>query len=54
MPWSPDDAIKHTKQAHTRAQRKLWSRVANMSYKKHHDEARAIREANATLQERTQ
>lgn len=55
MPWTPDDAERHTKKADTEARKKLWAKVANQSlahgeahaYKD--PEGHAIRVANAVI-----
>lgn len=47
MPWSPNDAQRHTKKAATPEKRKVWSKVANQVLSKTNDEGRAVREANA-------
>jgi hypothetical protein len=49
MPWTPDDAEKHTHKATTRALQELWAKVANKSLERTGDEGRAIREANAVV-----
>jgi len=49
MPWSPEDAERHTHKAVTRAQQELWAKVANEALERTGDEGRAIREANAVI-----
>lgn len=49
MPWTPDDAKRHTKKASTAAKSRVWSGIANQVLAKTGDEARAIREANAAV-----
>ena len=49
MPWTPDDAERHTHKATTRALKELWAKVANECLSRTGDEARAIREANAVV-----
>lgn len=49
MPWTSDDAERHTHKADTRELRELWAKVANETLKHTSDEARAIREANAVI-----
>lgn len=49
MPWTPSEAEEHTKAANTPRLRQLWADVANRTLEKHHDDARAIREANAVV-----
>ena len=47
MPWTNNDAEKHTHKATTPALKELWAKVANESLDRTGDEGRAIREANA-------
>lgn len=49
MPWTPDDAPRHTKKADTPKLRRLWSEIANQVLDATGDEGRAIREANAVV-----
>jgi hypothetical protein len=49
MPWAPDEAVRHTHKATTRALRELWAKVANDALERTGDEGRAIREANAMV-----
>jgi hypothetical protein len=49
MPWTPNDALKHTHKADSKAKKKLWAEVANKVLEETGDEARAIREANAVI-----
>lgn len=49
MPWTDAEAQGHTKAATTPALKRLWAKVANASYKKHGDDTRAIKEANAAV-----
>jgi hypothetical protein len=49
MPWTSDDAERHTHKATTPALQELWARVANETLERTGDEARAIREANAVV-----
>jgi hypothetical protein len=49
MPWSPNDAERHTHKARTRELKLLWAKVANEALERTGDEARAIREANAVV-----
>jgi hypothetical protein len=49
MPWTSNDAEKHTHKASTSALKDLWAKVANESLEKTGDEGRAIREANAVV-----
>ena len=49
MPWTPDEAERHTHKATTRALRQLWAKIANDTLARTGDEGRAIREANAVI-----
>ena len=50
MPWTANDAERHTHKATTPATLKeLWAKVANESLERTDDEGRAIREANAVV-----
>jgi hypothetical protein len=49
MPWTPNDAERHTRTATTQALKELWAKVANESLERTGDEGRAIREANAMV-----
>jgi hypothetical protein len=49
MPWSSNDAERHTHKATTPALKELWAKVANESLEETGDEGRAIREANAVI-----
>ncbi len=49
MPWTSNDAEKHSRKASTSALKDLWAKVANESLEKTGDEGRAIREANAVI-----
>lgn len=49
MPWTTNDADRHTHKAATPALQELWARVANETLDRTGDEARAIREANAVV-----
>ena len=49
MPWTPNDAERHTHKATTWALKELWAKVANQSLERTGDEGRAIREANAVI-----
>lgn len=52
MPWTSDDAERHTHKADTSELKNLWARVANETLERTGDEARAIREANAVVARR--
>src|SRR6516164_2964793 len=45
MPWTSDDAERHTHKATTRALKEIWAEVANERLQRTGDEGRAIREA---------
>lgn len=49
MPWTAKDAYRHTKKASTPHLQSMWSSVANSALESGHDEATAIREANAAV-----
>jgi hypothetical protein len=49
MPWTPDEAERHTHKATTPELQQLWAKVANERLENTGDEARAIREANAVV-----
>ena len=49
MPWTPDDAQRHTHKATTWSLKELWAKVANECLERTGDEGRAIREANAVV-----
>jgi hypothetical protein len=49
MPWTPNEAERHTHKATTTELRELWAKVANERLESTGDEARAIREANAVV-----
>jgi hypothetical protein len=49
MPWTADDAERHTHKATTRRLKELWAKVANECLERTGDEGRAIREANAVV-----
>ena len=54
MPWTPNDAERHTHKATTRELKELWAQVANESLERTGDEGRAIREANAVIARQAQ
>ncbi len=43
MPWTPNDAERHTHKATTRELQELWAKVANEALERTGDEGRAIR-----------
>jgi hypothetical protein len=49
MPWTSNDAEKHTHKATTSELQKLWAKIANEALERTGDEGRAIREANAVI-----
>ncbi len=49
MPWTSDDAERHTHKATTSELKELWAKVANEALERTGDEGRAIREANAVI-----
>jgi hypothetical protein len=49
MPWTSNDAERHTHKATTKDLKELWARVANEALERTGDEGRAIREANAVI-----
>jgi hypothetical protein len=49
MPWTPNDAERHTLKATTPTLKALWAKVANERLENTGDEGRAIREANAVV-----
>jgi hypothetical protein len=49
MPWTPNDADRHTHKATTPTLKQLWAKVANETSERTADEGSAIREANAVV-----
>lgn len=49
MPWTADDAPRHSHKATTARLCELWAKVANDCLERTGDEGRAIREANAVV-----
>jgi hypothetical protein len=49
MPWTANEAERHTRKAITSTLQELWAKVANESLERTGDEGRAIREANAVV-----
>jgi len=47
MPWTSNDAERHTHKATTPALKELWAKVTNETLERTADEGRAVREANA-------
>jgi hypothetical protein len=54
MPWTSNDAERHTHKATTTELNELWAKVANESLERSADEGRAIREANAVVARQAQ
>lgn len=53
MPWKPEDAGRHNKNAKSGKAASQWSSVANSVLAKTGNDGRAIREANAVIARRT-
>jgi hypothetical protein len=49
MPWTANDAERHTHKAKTTELKELWAKVANEALQRTGEEGRAIREANAVV-----
>ena len=49
MPWTPDDAEKHTHKATSRELKELWAKIANEALERTGNEGRAVREANGVI-----
>lgn len=49
MPWTANDAERHTHKATTWELKELWAKVASESLQRSGGEARAIRQANAVV-----
>jgi hypothetical protein len=49
MPWTANDAERHTHKATTSELQELWAKIANESLERIEDEGRAIREANSVV-----
>lgn len=49
MPWSKDDAERHTKKATSEKKRRQWAHVANSVLEEGGSEAHAVRAANAAV-----
>jgi hypothetical protein len=54
MPWTPDDAERHTQKGTNWRLKELWAKVANECLERTGDEGRAIREANAVVARRAE
>lgn len=49
MPWTANDAKRHTHLASSPRLQRMWSDVANSALKRTGDDATAIREANGVI-----
>ena len=49
MPWTAEDAERHTKKADSAKRQRMWAEIANSVLADTGDEGRAIREANAMV-----
>jgi uncharacterized protein YdaT len=49
MPWTAEDAERHTKKADSSKRQRMWAEIANSVLSDTGDEGRAIREANAAV-----
>jgi hypothetical protein len=49
MPWTPEDALRHTRKADTEELRAVWAEVANKVLAETGDEGHAIRAASAVV-----
>ena len=49
MPWTPEDAPRHTKLATTAKLRRMWAHTANGELDHHGDEGLAVRAANGVV-----
>jgi hypothetical protein len=49
VPWTSNDAERHTRKATTNSLKELWAKVANEALERTGDEGRAVREANAVV-----
>ena len=54
MPWTPDDAERHTHKATTTELQELWAKVANECLERTGNEGRCLREANAVIARQAQ
>jgi hypothetical protein len=54
MPWTPNDAERHTRKATTSDLKELWAKIANEALERTGNEGRAIREANAVVARQTE
>ena len=49
MPWTAEDAERHTKKADDPRRQRMWAEIANSALSDTGDEGRAIREDNAAV-----
>lgn len=49
MPWTTEDAQRHTKKADSSKRQRMWAEIANSVLSDTGDEGRAVREANAAV-----
>jgi hypothetical protein len=54
VPWTSNDAERHTKKATTSELQELWAKIANEALERTGDEGRAVREANAVIARQTE
>ncbi len=54
MPWTANDAERHTHKAITSELKELWANVANQSLERTGNEGRAVRAANAAVARKAQ
>lgn len=52
MPWTPDDALKHTRLADDAVAKRQWAHVANGVLQRTGEEDKAIEAANAVIERR--
>ena len=52
MPWTPDQATKHTKKAKSPTAKRQWRDVANSVLERTGDDAQAVRTANGVIARR--
>lgn len=53
MPWTANQALKHTKKAKSDTAKRQWREVANSVLAKTGNDARAVRAANSVIARRT-
>jgi len=52
MPWSPENALRHTRKATAPKRQKLWADVANSTLERTGNKGLAVREANGVVRDR--